>query len=519
MAYPLTDIEFEIPQRSGEVLCLPDPSEFVATARANADLLAHTTLQIGGRALRDLRRAARARVLQLAVSYMRTLGLSASPAGGDSLWMVTGHQPFLFHPGIWFKHLLVNRLAAGGITALSIPVDSDAFEEIGADVPHADGSLRIVRETLLRTAADIPYEAQRPPQPAQWRQFLDRIAAHLQTLPDGQIGEVFSRFVAGAGVIGGGNDIGTFLTAVRRRHEGDRRYLEVAASHVSHTPEFLTFFLHLVRDGDRFADAYNRHLRAYRDRYNVRTAAQPFPDLEQDGPRVELPFWILQDGRRRTVFAGRTAGSWTLWVNGQAVRNVEEGAGIESLTGLEIRPKALTLTAFTRLCLADLFVHGVGGGRYDRVTDAVIADYFGITPPRYAVVTATLHLPLGEFDTGEQRQRLQRRLLELRHNPERALVSPSNSQRAMIEEKWRLIPALDGEPLTRRDRRLATQRIREINDQLSQVLAAERAAVERQLRDLGEAGAASAAATHRAYPFCFFPPEAVDELIDSVLSS
>ena len=45
-------------------------------------------------------------------------------------------------------------------------------------------------------------------------------------------------------------------------------------------------------------------------------------------------------------------------------------------------PGALTLTLFARVCLGDFFIHGIGGGKYDEVTDAIIRDYFGIEPAR-----------------------------------------------------------------------------------------------------------------------------------------
>src|SRR3989442_2128465 len=153
---------------------------------------------------------------------------------------------------------------------------------------------------------------------------------------------------------------------------------------------------------------------------------------------------------------------------GESAGEVAGGAGPEALAGLPIRPRALTLTAFTRLCLADLFVHGVGGGRYDRVTDAVIREYFGLEPPAYAVTTATMHLPLQGYDAGEERQALRRRLLELQHNPDRGLADPTPQEQARISEKWRLIAALDGRTLSRRERRPAAQRNPAVHKGLSQ---------------------------------------------------
>ena len=45
---------------------------------------------------------------------------------------------------------------------------------------------------------------------------------------------------------------------------------------------------------------------------------------------------------------------------------------------------------YFRLLLVDQFTHGIGGGRYDQVTDRVMAGFFEIEPPRFSVATATL---------------------------------------------------------------------------------------------------------------------------------
>jgi len=46
-----------------------------------------------------------------------------------------------------------------------------------------------------------------------------------------------------------------------------------------------------------------------------------------------------------------------------------------------------------RLFIADQFVHGIGGAQYDQVSDRVIATFLGITPPHFAVATATAYFP------------------------------------------------------------------------------------------------------------------------------
>ena len=61
---------------------------------------------------------------------------------------------------------------------------------------------------------------------------------------------------------------------------------------------------------------------------------------------------------------------------------------------MRIRTRALITTLAARLLLGDLFLHGIGGAKYDHVTDRLIADFFGLEPPGYMVVSGTLHLPV-----------------------------------------------------------------------------------------------------------------------------
>ena len=60
---------------------------------------------------------------------------------------------------------------------------------------------------------------------------------------------------------------------------------------------------------------------------------------------------------------------------------------------LRLAPRALTLTLFLRLFVADVFVHGIGGGHYDRVLDRLLVRRWGVEPPAFCVATATLFHP------------------------------------------------------------------------------------------------------------------------------
>ena len=508
----MIDRPLEIPPRSGDVLLVPAGAALLDLARQNRARLDEERRPLAGVPLGEIRRRARADALALGRAYTADADLAASP-GGDLL-LLTGHQPVFAHPGIWAKYLLLDRLAARGGAGLAVVVDSDEMEEVGADVPtYAGGSLARRREVLQRPEPDEPYEGQPAPTAQAWAEFLARIDRHIATLPEEAIRRAWAGFRAGSPPPVA--SLTAFILALRRRYERPRHFLDVPISTLAETESFRAFFLHIAAEAESFRAIHNRRLEAYREQQHVRTEAQPFPNLE-DGPRgIELPFWSVAEGRRRRVFLDPDAR--TLHGAGTDPVALPADPGDPVFAALRLRPRAMTLTAFLRLLVADLFIHGVSGGRYDRVTDAVCADFFQVAPPAYAVASATLHLPFRAAGNPEERERLQRLIQESRHNPERLLAEPTAEQQAVIAEKWRLIRRLKEGTLSRRARRALTQEIRALNERLSVPLAPRLAALEARLAALDDRGPGEAA-TYRGYPFFLYQREEVEALVTKMLA-
>ena len=61
---------------------------------------------------------------------------------------------------------------------------------------------------------------------------------------------------------------------------------------------------------------------------------------------------------------------------------------------IRLRTRALTTTMFSRFLLGDLFIHGIGGAKYDELGDEIARRYFGIEPPGFLTVSLTLWLEL-----------------------------------------------------------------------------------------------------------------------------
>jgi hypothetical protein len=164
------------------------------------------------------------------------------------------------------------------------------------------------------------------------------------------------------------------------------RRLTVVLSDLVATAAYGAFAHHIAAIADRFAAAYNAALAAYRVRHGVRTPSRPMPDLQVSADRIELPFWLddLAARARGRAFVVRRDGAWTLECESPFAFNPRADArpAAAALAGhlaaaqLRLSPRALTLTMFLRLLLVDQFVHGIGGGRYDQVSDGVIERFF-----------------------------------------------------------------------------------------------------------------------------------------------
>ena len=239
--------------------------------------------------------------------------------------------------------------------------------------------------------------------------------------------------------------LGEFLSRARHRLEQNLglQTLELPLSHLARTLSFRRFVLQIWRDLPRFHEIYNRSLAEYRIVNRIRSSSHPVPELATEGEFLEAPFWIwtADDLRRRRLFVARhrnSDGDDFLEVSDRKMHhlgfNLEESRLDESLNaidqleaeGIKIRPRALITTMYARLFLSDLFIHGIGGAKYDELTDAIIRRFFGIEPPEYLTVTGTVRLPIPRPTTTAADVRSTKQLIrEIRFHPERFINDAS----------------------------------------------------------------------------------------------
>jgi len=502
--------KLKAPQQNGQVLVAPDPRACVAALAANAKAL----------------RAARTPMLDSTLAEWRRRTRENLVGTDAAAVIVIGHQPSFIHPGVWAKHVVAMRLAAAmdGV-AMNLVVDSDVVRDAALLVPSVrQKRFALQRVRWTQTPHDAAYE-QIPRQTEE--QFTDFDKSVRQALGDRYEETQMPTFAAGFRRASEARDwVGQMLSA---RKAIDAKFGIAISDHRISSMAFLPLLADILLNADRFAACYNNALKWYRSAFRVRGRQRPIPDLHSEAGRLEVPFWIHRTNEpRRRLFVEETGDTLRLFaesesvgqVSAQALRRGEVEHTLGKLGDWRLRPRALTLTLWARLLLADLFIHGIGGAKYDRITDKIISDYYGLEPPQIACVSATLWVDLpGKQASVTTVREWRHRLRDLQCNPQRNLELDSElrSLAARREEAVnRALRLRDVDPNDRSARRAAFEAIRSANQALLAArpgaLAERQASIDAALDELGQ----NRIAHSREYFFGLYSRSGLQQLLDAL---
>ena len=376
-------------------------------AAINCRTIASSDYELHGSTLSELSVEARRQLFDAALKYTRSYRDVEVPGEPSSLF-IAGHQPEMFHPGVWYKNFVLAQMAQEhGAVAVNLQIDSDVIKAGSVRVPT--GSVDEPRAESVpfdRSAANLPWEQRQILDRSVFESFGERAVATLSPfVADPLVKKYWPLAVARSRET---SLAGCCIAQARHQLEAEwgLQSLEIPQSAVCDLPAMRQLILHLLVRLPRFWETYNTALLEYRREHKVRSSAHPVPELEAEDNWLEAPLWVWSnaDPQRRPLYvrqkndelvlsdrAGFEA-TLSITAEGEADTAIEQLAALEK-RGIRIRTRALITTLAARVLLGDLFVHGIGGAKYDQLTDRIIQRFFGLEPPGYVVVSGTLHIP------------------------------------------------------------------------------------------------------------------------------
>lgn len=498
---------------------LADASELLA---ANEELKRRSAdYSLQGRSLRELSRQARQELVAAAWEYTRQYRESDRPSG-DRL-VLAGHQPELFHAGVWYKNFVLDELAREqGAAAVNLVIDSDTVKHVALRVPGGAADAPSLNHVAYdRAAPAVPFEERAIAADDVWNSFGRRGCETIGGLISrAMLRDFWPDVLARSRAT---RNLGECLA--QTRHQWEARFglntLELPQSRVCDAAAFQWFVVHCLANLPRLWSEHNAALSEYRRAHGLRSNTHPVPDLSAADGWLEAPFWLWSqsDPKRRALFARRVGDE--LEISDRAAVRIrlavnEDADGqraVEQLAdarrrGMKLRTRALTTTLWARLTLCDLFLHGIGGAKYDLLTDEIWRRFFGCDPPRFMAASATLKLPLPRPGVNEgDLRRIDQQLRELRYHPEQHLNGAQGDRgalaaaTAMIEEKRRWIAT----PQTADTVGPRYHALRQLNDKLQPFVSGTRKLLEDERRLLAIQLKTERVLGSREFAFCLFP--------------
>ena len=444
--------KYVVPRDDNTFLVSPQPHEWGSVLKRNAERIARYPDWI-----LHLRRTARSESL-----FLKSDVPNASPL------ILGGHQPDLFHPGVWFKNFVLNRLATNlRCLSLHVQIDHDVVRDVELAVPTLRSGQLTLSTQRFPTSQDgafLPWENTRcsPLLLEQWSEGLDRVITELnrfgiQPILQTRLGECI-------GLLKECKTFSEVTSQLRRIIEKDAGLInnEVPMSQLAKGGAFAAFVYRCFDEGENLLEVYNTSRDAFRAERGITNPGQPVPELRRVGEWIETPFWIYHTTEAAETLRASSHYRQPAWIRVRThtieVANAPtELASIRlqcdrrlsawsqqyqiwSGDGVCIRPRALMTTLFLRLFVGDLFVHGIGGGIYDELTDLIASRFWEIQMPEFIVASASLHLPFGR-DTipsidpveGQSKEDLERLARQIRSAPESLLDTSDARQRVQKE--------------------------------------------------------------------------------------
>ncbi len=516
---PLTYQRLRAPKEDDCILQQPPLNDFAEVLANNQAKLAQQSVSWDGLSIDRLRQQARSELLSLAVEYSGQYRDVIEPVDRDAPIVMSGHQPTLFHPGVWFKNFVLHRQSQ---ICRAIPINLVVDNDLGAlraiNVPT--GSIAKPKTELVKfdsKQSDRPFENETLYDREFFESFPNRVCDAGRALVNA---ELLTRLWP---------DVlqclpmmrdrpGLAIAAARHRLEQSCgiNNLEVPLSSMCKTESFARFAIELFNNASTFRQIYNDVLDEYRRLHRIRSTAHPVPALREQDGWTELPFWIWSDSQplRHALWVKCSADVIELSDMNKVRLKLDRANAAAQFVQLNasevcVRTRAILTTMYARMVLSDVFIHGIGGAKYDQLTDEVIERFFGVQPPQLHAVSATIHLPI-------KHQHVDKADVTALHVQQRGLRFHAESEnldsapfRQLVSEKRALLKQVRPEM---EDKKQWHDQLTATNENLFQLVQPQYDALGDELAMKKEQVKVSQILSSREYSFCLFDESLIERL-------
>jgi len=542
---------FKVPQNK-QIFFSPSADKIGSLLEENKRIFDHYSFKILNQPFKEIRGKSRKKVVEKALSFSKKFDLDIGGKIDPAYQYIiqSGHQPVFFHPGIWIKNIFLSELLKSPLPdkslGLNIILDNDICKDLNLSLPvlSSNGNLKLEKVDFLSSTLtpNLPFEEYPCPSLELITKFSRNIIHRLKSLGL-ENKDILNNFKNYARCMENSSrfcsqnykkaNLGEFLGLARRLYEQEIEpaYLEIPFSKICDSDEFLSFFLEIIKNIKTFSKIYNNKLGEYRKLFTIRTQAHPSPNLIIKENLIEVPFWIWKEGdQRKKIFILREKGGNYLYNNSYGKIFLIEKDGVKSLfslktllkeRGLKIRPKALLLTLYNRLFISDLFIHGLGGAKYDLVTDEIIREFFKVEPPHFLVISCTLYLDFksspgaSDFKISD----LKKKIRDLKFNPERYVDELSLTKKEEIrigelaEKKTELVKKIK-KTISTIEKRKISEEIKTINNFMAEKVIPLKYELDKKIEKEEEKIKQSKVYTFREFPYCFFSAKTLRKLLN-----
>jgi len=534
--------------KNKQIFLYPSLNKFNFYLEKNKTLFKQYSFKISNQPFQMIRESNRKKIVQKANQFNQQYNIfyekKINSYHQNIKIIQTGHQPTFFHPGVWIKNIFLDKIIKSSPNynqlGLNIILDNDIYREPSFYLPvkFDSGDIKLEKINFLYVPLKIPFEETSLPTLAQVKQFSREVINKIIPLKNKNMLANFIDFskcleksLSLCCQKANETNFGEFLGIARRYSEYNINpaYHELSFSKICDSNEFLSFFLEIAKNIDFFCSIYNGNLDIYRKHHKIRNRVNPSPNLLIEENLIELPFWIWKKGdirrkfytlkeNNKLFFYNEVYGKFFFFEN----NNLKTCLKLKRLlkdNQIKIRPRALLLTLYNRLFISDLFIHGIGGAKYDEITNNIIKDFFHVEPPLFYTISATLLLDLKSFYTSTDSSIpiLRKKLRDLSFNPENNIADFALLQhdktfvQQLIKTKKELINEIK-KGLTLDEKKSVSNKILKINLQIKEKLRPLEIELKEKLDSIEKYEKQSEVYTFREFPFCFFSAKEVTKL-------